>query len=142
MIEWRAGTLEALVISVPIGFCIAGGLLVAREEWKWMHRTRRLTDGARREMVLSLSLLPPNVVVSILAGGAWSAVFFAAEAAAPWHLGTGIATVLLAFIACDLSYYWEHRCAHRVALLWRMYHAAHHSSPSSLRTASTALASS
>ena len=40
-----------------------------------------------------------------------------------------LATALLAFVACDFSYYWEHRCAHRVGLLWRLYHASHHSSP-------------
>jgi sterol desaturase/sphingolipid hydroxylase (fatty acid hydroxylase superfamily) len=38
----------------------------------------------------------------------------------------GIA-LILAFLVHDLSYYWEHRCAHRIGLLWA-FHAIHHSS--------------
>ena len=124
-----AATHEALVVSFAVGFSMAAGLLVAWEEWKWMRASGRLTRAARREMLLSLSLLAPNVPVSLAAGGAWAAIFLAAEAAAPWRIELGVASVLLAFIACDFSYYWEHRCAHRVGLLWRLYHAAHHSSP-------------
>ena len=122
-------SMEALVVSVPIGFCMAAGLLVAWEEWHWMRRRGTLTAGAKREMGLSLSLLPPNILVSLAAGGVWAAIFLAAEAYAPWKLQTGALAVVLAFLACDLSYYWEHRCAHRVGLLWRAYHAVHHSSP-------------
>ena len=122
-------TREALTVSLAIGFSMSAGLLVAFEEWGWMKRTGRLTRAARREMALSLSLLPPNLLVSLAAGGAWAAVFIAAEALAPWRLEFGAGVALLAFLACDLSYDWEHRCAHRVGLLWRMYHAAHHSSP-------------
>ena len=122
-------TRDALAVSLPVGFCMAAGLLVAWEEWRWMRATGRLTAGARREMGLSLSLVPPNVLVSILAGSAWAAIFLAAEARAWFPMGFGVATALAAFVAADLSYYWEHRCAHRVGLLWRLYHAAHHSSP-------------
>ena len=120
---------DALFVSVPVGFCMAAGLLVAWEEWKWMRATGRLTARARREMGLSLSLVPPNVLVSIFAGGAWAAIFLAAESRAPWPLKLGPTTAIAAFVAADFSYYWEHRCAHRVGLLWRLYHAAHHSSP-------------
>ncbi|MEE4212327.1 MAG: sterol desaturase family protein [Parvularcula sp.] len=35
--------------------------------------------------------------------------------------------IAIAFIAHDLSYYWEHRLSHRVGLLWA-FHAIHHSS--------------
>jgi sterol desaturase/sphingolipid hydroxylase (fatty acid hydroxylase superfamily) len=125
----EAATGETLTISIAIGFCMSAGLLVAYEEWRWLRRGGRLTPATRREMALSLSLLPPNLAVSLAAGGAWAAVFLAAEALAPWRLEFGVAATLLAFIACDFSYYWEHRCAHRVPLLWRLYHAAHHSSP-------------
>jgi sterol desaturase/sphingolipid hydroxylase (fatty acid hydroxylase superfamily) len=41
-----------------------------------------------------------------------------------------VATLLLAVVAGDLCYYWEHRCAHRFAWLWAAYHAVHHSSSS------------
>jgi len=120
---------EALIVSIPIGICMAAGLLVAIEEWKWLRRKGQLTREVRVEMALSLSLLPPNLVVSLLAGGAWAAIYLAAAEAAPWHIEIGVLAAIIAFIACDFSYYWEHRCAHRVGLLWRLYHAHHHSSP-------------
>jgi len=119
----------AFAVSLPIGFCMAAGLLTAVEEWKWMRASGRLTPRARREMALSLSLVPPNVLVTIFAGGLWAAIFVAAEAHALWPMELGLGTAALAFVASDFSYYWEHRCAHRVTLLWRLYHAAHHSSP-------------
>jgi sterol desaturase/sphingolipid hydroxylase (fatty acid hydroxylase superfamily) len=119
----------AMMVSIVVGFCMAGGLVTAWEEWKWMRASGRLTCDARREMARSLSLVPPNVVVSIFAGALWAAIFLAAQARAWMPLDTGVATFAAAFVACDLSYYWEHRCAHRVALLWRLYHAPHHSSP-------------
>jgi alkylglycerol monooxygenase len=120
---------EAMAVSLAIGFCMAAGLLTAYEEWKWMRASGRLTPQKRAEMGLSLSLVPPNLLVSVLAGGAWAAIFLAAEAHAWRKMELGVVTALAAFVACDFSYYWEHRCAHRVPLLWRMYHAAHHSSP-------------
>ena len=125
----NVATQQAVVVSIAIGFCIAAGLVTAREEWKWLRRRGALTPVARREMALSLSLLAPNALVSVLAGGMWSALYLTAESLAAWHWDPWPATVLVAFVACDLSYYWEHRCAHRVGPLWRLYHAAHHSSP-------------
>jgi len=122
-------TVAAFLVSLPVGLCLAAGAVTAAEEWKWMRSSGRLSASARTEMLLSLSLVPPNILVSVLAGGAWAAAFLAAESMASWRLGFGPATVVLAFVACDLSYYWEHRCAHRVKLLWRLYHAVHHSSP-------------
>src|SRR6185369_1335575 len=107
-------TREAMAVSVAIGFCMAGGLLTAYEEWKWLRATGRLTPEARGEMLRSLSLVPPNVVVSILAGGLWAAAFLEAQARAWAPMQFGVATTLAAFVACDFSYYWEHRCAHRV----------------------------
>ena len=53
-------TREAMAVSVVIGLCMAGGVLVAYEEWNWMRATGRLTREARREMLRSLSLVPPN----------------------------------------------------------------------------------
>jgi len=120
---------DALVVSVPVGFCMSAGLLMAWEEWRWMRATGRLTPRATREMRMSLSLLPPNVVASLVAGGAWTAIFLAAQAHALWRMEFGVAAAIAAFVASDLSYYWEHRCAHRVGFLWKLYHAAHHSSP-------------
>jgi sterol desaturase/sphingolipid hydroxylase (fatty acid hydroxylase superfamily) len=79
-------------------------------------------------MVMSLSTLPPNALVSVVAGGWWVAVYGVAVELVPWRVPMNVATLLLAVLVGDLCYYWEHRCAHRFALLWAAYHAVHHSS--------------
>jgi sterol desaturase/sphingolipid hydroxylase (fatty acid hydroxylase superfamily) len=124
------GTLpEALFLSLAIGLCIAAGLVMAVEEWRWMKSRGALTATARREMALSFGMLVPNIPATLLMGGAWSGIYVAAYQAAPLHIGANPLVFLLAFLAADLSYYWEHRCAHLVPWLWRLYHAPHHSSP-------------
>lgn len=119
----------AAVISLCVGMCIAAGLVTATEEWRWLKDRGCLTAVAKREMVLSLSLLPVNMVITLLLSAVWTATYLTASQLALLQLEVSPVTVLAAFLAVDLTYYWEHRCAHRVASLWRLYHAPHHSSP-------------
>jgi sterol desaturase/sphingolipid hydroxylase (fatty acid hydroxylase superfamily) len=123
MFNWRA------LLSAAIGLSIAAGVVLAAEELFWMRRRGALTRSALREMVTSLSTLPPNVVVSVVAGGWWLAVYAEASELVPWRMPMHAGTLLVAVLAADLCYYWEHRCAHRFAPLWAAYHAVHHSSP-------------
>ena len=118
-----------LVVSAAVGMCIAAGLVVGVDEWRWLRRTGRLTAAARSEVTMSLSLLPPNIVTSLALGGVWLALYRQAAALAPWQVPVNAPTIALAFVLVELSYYWEHRCAHRVPVLWTAYHAVHHSSP-------------
>jgi sterol desaturase/sphingolipid hydroxylase (fatty acid hydroxylase superfamily) len=121
--DWR------LIVSSAIGLCISAGVILAVEEWLWMRRTGRLTRPALREMVLSLSALPPNIVVSIFMTGWWALLYSHARAGLAWHLPMCGWTLAAAFVAADLCYYCEHRCAHRLHVLWTLYHAVHHGSP-------------
>lgn len=118
-----------LALSLGISLCIAAGLVVAVEEWRWLKRRGALTPAARKEMRLSLSLLPPNALISVLMTPLWGAIYLAASQISPIHLDLDPLVFLAAFLLADLTYYWEHRCAHRVSWLWRLYHAQHHSSP-------------
>jgi sterol desaturase/sphingolipid hydroxylase (fatty acid hydroxylase superfamily) len=120
--DWR------VILSAAIGLSMAAGAVLAVEEVFWMKRRGRLTRPALREMAMSLSTLPPNVVVSVLAGGWWVAVYTVASQLVPWRLPVSAVTLLLAVLAADFCYYWEHRCAHRFSPLWAAYHAVHHSS--------------
>lgn len=122
-------TPEVLILNGAIALCMGAGAVAALEEWRWLRARGRLDAETRREMRLSLGMLPPNLVASILMSGVWAAVFAAAAQFAVRPLETSAWTVAAAFLAADLSYYWEHRCAHKVGLLWRLYHAPHHSSP-------------
>jgi sterol desaturase/sphingolipid hydroxylase (fatty acid hydroxylase superfamily) len=121
-LDWR------ILLSAAIGISIAAGLVLAVEELFWMRRQGRLSRAAVREMLLSLSTLPPNVIASILLTSLWVMVYSAAREFAPWHMPMNVATLLLALLVADFCYYWEHRCAHRVEMLWAAYHAVHHSS--------------
>jgi sterol desaturase/sphingolipid hydroxylase (fatty acid hydroxylase superfamily) len=120
--DWR------VIMSAVIGLSMAAGAVLAVEELFWMKRRGRLTRPALREMAMSLSTLPPNIVVSVLAGGWWVSVYTAASELVPWTQPMNATTLLLAVLAGDFCYYWEHRCAHRFSPLWAAYHAVHHSS--------------
>ena len=123
MPHWR------LIVSSAIGLSISAGVVLAAEEWWWLRNRAALTRDALREMALSLSTLPPNLVVSVLMTGAWVVLYSGAGALAIWHFPKSPVFLLLAFLAVDLSYYWQHRCAHRSNALWALYHAVHHGSP-------------
>jgi len=118
-----------LVLAVAIALCIGAGIAIAIEELLWMRRRGRLTRAALREMGVSLSSLPPNVVVSIALAGGWALLYSYASRFAFAHLDTTLAWLGPAVLLADLCYYVEHRAAHRVAWLWKLYHAVHHSSP-------------
>jgi sterol desaturase/sphingolipid hydroxylase (fatty acid hydroxylase superfamily) len=116
-------------LAFAIALSIGGGFAIAIEELLWMKRRGRLTRMAVREMRISLSTLPPNIVASIALAGWWIYVYSLAGRFAPAHHETSIALLLPALLLADLCYYAEHRAAHRFALLWKLYHAVHHSSP-------------
>lgn len=115
-------------ISVAIGLCAAAGVVLGIEEILWLRRCRRLDRTCVREMLLSLSPLPVNIAVTLAMMGIWTLLYTQAHELAPWKLPINVATIVCAFLAVDLSYYWEHRCAHRLTWLWGLYHAIHHSS--------------
>ena len=58
----------------------------------------------------------------------WALVYQQVAATTTRELSVTLASLAMAFVACDLSYYVEHRCAHRFRILWRMYHGTHHTS--------------
>jgi len=122
--------LVRLLLSCLIAAAITAGIMIARAEWKWLKSRGALTSGARRNMGLSLSALPPNVLVTVLMTPVWHALYAKAATYAITDLPLSVLSIPLALLAADFSYYWEHRCAHRVAPLWALYHAYHHTADS------------
>jgi sterol desaturase/sphingolipid hydroxylase (fatty acid hydroxylase superfamily) len=116
-------------LALAIALSIGAGVAIAVEELLWMRRRGRLTRAAVREMLLSLSPLPPNIAVSIALSGGWVLVYSAVSRLAFVHVETSLWSLLPAAVLADLCYYVEHRAAHRFGLLWRLYHAVPHSSP-------------
>lgn len=117
-----------LALSVLVAGAMTAGIVVAVLEWRWLRGTGRLGARTIREMLLSLSVLPPNALVATALAPAWYAVYVTASEFALWQIGHAPVAILAAFLAADFSYYLEHRCAHKVRPLWRLYHAIHHSS--------------
>lgn len=119
-----------IVMSCLISAAITAGLVTAFWEWKWLKGRGDLTQAAKRKMWLSLSALPPNTLVSILMAPVWMAIYSLAASRFDSTLPLSVPMLVVAILAADFSYYWEHRCAHRISALWILYHAFHHSGDS------------
>ncbi len=80
------------------------------------------------EMLASASTQVPYLVLetTMMTALYFGLYLFSAEIVT-WHLPTTLPWILLALLLADVTYYWEHRIAHRVRLLWTQ-HAVHHSS--------------
>ena len=122
-----AQTLETLATQIDEVFLLIGAaiLLIELAEvlFKGSHKGRSLL-----EMVASASTQIPYLVVELLIlTSAYGVFYILAEAVVPWALPITWWTIALAVIAADFTYYWEHRIAHEVRLLWTQ-HAVHHSS--------------
>ena len=80
------------------------------------------------EMIASGSTQVPYLLVEIfLMTGAYGLYYVISEAFVTWTLPLNWWTVALAILIADITYYWEHRIAHEVRILWTQ-HAVHHSS--------------
>lgn len=116
------------ILASIIGVAIAAGLLLGVREWFWLRRQGQLNIESKCEMYLSLVQIVPNGFVSWLFAPLWFAIYASASDIAMWQWPFTWAFSLLALFAADFSYYWEHRCAHKVRLLWALYHGMHHTS--------------
>lgn len=80
------------------------------------------------EMLVSASTQIPYLLVqSVVLTSAYSVYWVVRELAAPFSIETTLLTGAFAVLLADITYYWEHRIAHQVRLLWTQ-HAVHHSS--------------
>lgn len=80
------------------------------------------------DMVASASTQIPTLLVEIfLMSFLYVGMVVVADTFVTWQMPITLWSVALAVLACDFAYYWEHRIAHEVRLLWTQ-HAVHHSS--------------
>jgi sterol desaturase/sphingolipid hydroxylase (fatty acid hydroxylase superfamily) len=103
-------------------------LFLPWELWQ-LYRRGRLTRAVVREMLASASPYLPLVLTSGLAIAWFTLVLTSAAEISPWALPVTPWSAALAVLAVDFVYYWDHRCNHRVRLLWAVAHSVHHSSP-------------
>jgi sterol desaturase/sphingolipid hydroxylase (fatty acid hydroxylase superfamily) len=80
-----------------------------------------------KEMLVSASTQIPYLLVeTVLLTGAYG-IYWVIAAALPWQIPVAWWSLVLVLILANITYYWEHRIAHEVRLLWTQ-HAVHHSS--------------
>lgn len=120
------GLLSPLLAGAAGVLLLAGFPLFAAELWS-LRREGRLTRARLGGMATSAFCLLPATFVEALFAGALAALFFAAYGLAPAPVATTWGAALVCFIAVDFLYYWEHRLAHEVNVLWSAYHNVHHS---------------
>jgi sterol desaturase/sphingolipid hydroxylase (fatty acid hydroxylase superfamily) len=102
-------------------------LFLPFELWR-CYRAGRLTPARWREMAASISPLIPTVLLAGIVTSFIVALYSAAAKFAPWSIPNTPFAVLAAVILFDFLYYWDHRCGHRIRLLWAISHSVHHSS--------------
>ncbi|WP_299613130.1 sterol desaturase family protein [uncultured Tateyamaria sp.] len=119
--------LETLGRQIDDAFVLIGLAILLTELaevlFKGSHRGRTIA-----EMLVSASTQIPSIAVQVFVlTGAYIIYYILAELAQPWQIPLAWWGIVLAVIAADFTYYWEHRIAHEVRLLWTQ-HAVHHSS--------------
>lgn len=80
------------------------------------------------EMLVSASTQIPSILFEVLVmTGAYAVYYILAETVVDWSIPITWWSILLVLLIADFVYYWEHRIAHEVRILWTQ-HAVHHSS--------------
>ena len=118
--------LAELTARVDEIFLLIGGAIlvieIAEMLFKGSFRTKTLL-----EMLASASTQIPSILVeAFILTGAFGLYWIFAYWV-PWDGPVTWWSLLLAVLLADITYYWEHRIAHEVRLLWTQ-HAVHHSS--------------
>ena len=123
----NTGTIERLGSQIDDAFFVIGAAIFLVELAGAIFKGK-LKGRSILEMLASASTQIPYLVVDVfIMTGAYGLYFLLADAWAPWSLPLTWWSVALAVVVADFSYYWEHRIAHQVRILWTQ-HAVHHSS--------------
>ena len=123
----NADILEQFGTQFDDAFFLIGAALLVIEILKGLF-SGSLKGRGLLDMVASASTQIPYLIVEIfIMSFVYLAMVVVAENFVTWQMPMTLWTVGLALLVCDLTYYWEHRVAHEVRLLWTQ-HAVHHSS--------------
>jgi len=118
---------ENLSTSIDDLFFIFGAAILAIEIIQGL-LTRRMTGRTFLDMLASLSTqLPFLAIETVLLVTGYVAYEIVSETYITWALPISVTALILGVVLADFTYYWEHRIAHEVRLLWTQ-HAVHHSS--------------
>jgi len=119
--------IEKLGTAFDEGFLLIGIAILTIEIVKGIFSKSRGMRG-HLDMIASISTQIPSLLIEILVlSFAYAGYILIADTFVTWTFPITVWTILLAVLACDFVYYWEHRIAHEVRLFWTQ-HAVHHSS--------------
>ena len=119
--------IDQLGTSIEDAFFLLGAAILLIEIAKGLV-TRSMTGRTFLDMVASISTQIPALAVEILLFVSGYLLFsIIADSIVTWTLPMDMWVILLGVLLADFVYYWEHRIAHGVRLLWTQ-HAVHHSS--------------
>lgn len=108
-------------LSLLVGIALLS-VETLRDLIRWHQPGRRLLES-----LASLSTQIPYIAGELFFTTATVILYFTVyELVTPFPIPVTLATLVLVLIAADFAYYWEHRLAHEIRLLW-MSHAVHHS---------------
>ena len=123
----NAESLERLGTNIDDAFFLIGVALFVIEV------ARAVSTGSLRgrtvlDMLASASTQIPFLLVEVLIFSfAYAGYGLIGDAFVSWTMPINVWTAMAAVVAADFIYYWEHRVAHQVRVLWTQ-HAVHHSS--------------
>ncbi|MEM7082966.1 MAG: sterol desaturase family protein [Pseudomonadota bacterium] len=119
--------IEALANEIDGAFFVIGAAILAIELLNALFRGKLQKKGVL-DMVASVSTQLPYLVVEVvLLTFAYAGYVYISDNLVMWSLPITTGTAIVALIASDFIYYWEHRLAHVTRVLWTQ-HAVHHSS--------------
>ncbi|MCG8669747.1 MAG: sterol desaturase family protein, partial [Pseudomonadales bacterium] len=114
------GAFEAIEL-VGLIFLIA---IIGEAVWDIVSHRRKISESAANFTIfIGNTLLERTLFGSVFILG-----LFAVEYVISWHIPISWWSTIMALVLADLTYYWMHRCEHKVRILWA-YHSVHHSSP-------------
>ena len=119
--------LEGLGMQVENAFLLIGAAILLIELAEaWFKGT--LKGRKIMEMIASASTQIPSIAFeTFIMTGTYVVYYIIAEAFVSWTIPITWWSIALGLLVADFFYYWEHRIAHEVRLLWTQ-HAVHHSS--------------
>jgi sterol desaturase/sphingolipid hydroxylase (fatty acid hydroxylase superfamily) len=113
------------VVIVALGLC---ALLLIPIEIRWLRQRRQLSRRRTLEIGVNYSTFAVKMLSEGIAMAFWLGIYGVISSSIPWLLPTTPMTAIVAIVAVDFCFYWEHRIEHRVRILWSAYHSVHHSS--------------
>lgn len=124
----NAETIEQLGIGIDESFFLIGLAMLAIEIIKGL--INKTFKGYKfANILVNISTQIPFLLVQIfIVSFAYSAFVIVADQFIHWQFEITLWTAIAAILVADFIYYWEHRWAHTIRLLW-VSHAVHHSSP-------------